>query len=269
MLKLVVIAIAAELVLVLLIRYVEPRMAFFPAAGENATPLDIHLPYQVTTLTTADGERLRAWLMPNDNARAVVVYFHGNGGNLSVWLPTLAGMHREGFTVAAIDYRGYGASTGRPSERGLYRDADAALEWAWRIERSGAPIVYWGRSLGTAIAAYAAMKRRPDGLILEAGFKNARSLLRASPPLAFLSLFASYRFPTAEFASDARCSVLVMHGDADQVIAISNGRALFEALPEPKRYEVLRGTNHNDVAPPGSERYWSVIRAFIASLPPR
>jgi pimeloyl-ACP methyl ester carboxylesterase len=122
------------------------------------------------------------WTLPHAVPRAAVMYFHGNGGNLSVWLPILAGVYKQGFTVHAIDYRGYGASTGRPTERGLYRDVDATLESiSARLDR-GLPLVYWGRSLGTTMAAYAASRRRPAGLILEAGFPDARSLLRASGP---------------------------------------------------------------------------------------
>jgi fermentation-respiration switch protein FrsA (DUF1100 family) len=116
------------------------------------------------------------------------------------------------------------------------------------------------------MAAYAATKRRPDALILEAGFANARALLRATPPLALLSLFSSYRFPTAEYARRAGCPVFVMHGDDDHVIPFANGRELFEAVAEPKRFQVITGGDHNDVEPPDPERYWSSVRAFVGEL---
>jgi uncharacterized protein len=128
-LKLIVAVITVGALLVVMVRYIEPGFAFFPAAGETRTPAQFGLPFEADTIVTADGERLRAWTLPHANARAVMVYFHGNGGNLSVWLPILAGVQAAGYTVHAIDYRGYGASTGRPTERGLYRDADAMLEW--------------------------------------------------------------------------------------------------------------------------------------------
>ena len=119
-LKLIVAAIAAVLALVVLVRLIEPRFAFFPTTGESETPAASGIPFQSTTLTTADGERLRAWVFPQPAPKAVVLYFHGNGGNLSIWLPILAGIHRQGYEVYAIDYRGYGESTGGPTERGLY-----------------------------------------------------------------------------------------------------------------------------------------------------
>ena len=264
--RLLVVTIAALAAIAILVRAVEARFAFFPTAGEQQTPDDLGLTFESATLGTSDGERLRAWLLPNSSARALVVYFHGNGGNLSVWLPILAGLQRQGFTVAAIDYRGYGASTGRPSERGLYRDVDAALEWAARLVTPGRPVVYWGRSLGTTMAANAATKRKPSGLVLEAGFADVRSLLRASPLLAVLSLFSSYRFPTAEYAGRASCPVLVMHGDADRVIPFSNGRELHDALPEPKRFQVIRGGDHNDLVPSSPRDYWTAVHEFVASL---
>jgi fermentation-respiration switch protein FrsA (DUF1100 family) len=249
-----------------LVRYAEPSFAFFPTAGESATPAEIGLAFESSTIVTSDGERLRAWTLPHAVPRAAVVYFHGNGGNLSVWLPILAGVHKHGFTVHAIDYRGYGASTGRPTERGLYRDVDATLDWvSARLDR-GVSLVYWGRSLGTTMAAYATSRRRPAGLILEAGFPDARSLLRASPPLAVLGLFSSYRFPTATYAQRAQCPVLVLHGDDDRVIPYALGRELYDQLPEPKSFVRVPGGDHNDVAPADAETYWIAVRTFIDQL---
>jgi len=262
--RLLVATVAALAAIAILVRAVEARFAFFPNAGERPTPDDLGLAFERATLTTSDGEHLRAWLLPTPTARALVVYFHGNGGNLSVWLPILAGLQRQGFTVAAIDYRGYGSSTGRPSERGLYRDVDAALEWASRFVRPGLPVLYWGRSLGATMAAYAATKRRPGGLVLEAGFPDVRAV--TSPALRLLSLFSSYRFPTADYAGRAGCPVLVMHGDADGVVPFSNGRELYDRLPEPKRFAVIAGGDHNDSTPPDPRSYWNAVHDFVASL---
>jgi len=249
-----------------LVRYFEPRFAFFPTAGESTTPVELGVAFASSTIVTGDGERLRAWTLRHETPRAAVVYFHGNGGNLSMWLPVLVGLHRRGLTVHAIDYRGYGASTGRPSESGLYRDVDATLDWvSVRLDR-GIPLVYWGRSLGTTMAAYAASRRRPAGLILEAGFPDARAVLRASPPLAVFGLFASYRFPTATYAQHAQCPILLLHGDDDHVIPYALGRALYEGLPEPRTFVRIRGGDHNDVVPADSETYWTAVRTFIDQL---
>jgi hypothetical protein len=184
-----------------------------------------------------------------------------------VWAPILAGIARRGYDVIAVDYRGYGVSTGRPSERGLYRDVDATIEYASRTMSSSQPVVYWGRSLGATMAAYASTKRRPDGLILEAGFPDARALVRSSPPLALLSVASSYRFPTALYANAGRAPVLVMHGTADSVVPFELGRALSEQIAGAKRFVEIAGGDHNDVRPPDEQGYWRAVDGFIAQGP--
>src|SRR4051812_36446328 len=185
-------------------------MAFFPFTGETETPREYGVPFDAVTIRTSDGEQLRAWRMHATSPRARIHYFHGNGGNLSNWTPILAAIVKRGYSVAAIDYRGYGVSTGRPTERGLYRDADAFVRAVWTDAGAPIPTIFWGRSLGAAVAAYASTARKPDGLILESGFPTARSTVRGSPILLGLSVFASYRFPTAEYASRAQVPVLQM-----------------------------------------------------------
>jgi uncharacterized protein len=249
-----------------LVRWLEPRFAFFPSAGETSTPAELGAPFVADTVATSDGERLRVWVLPHERARAFVVYFHGNGGNLSVWMPILVGVQRRGFTVLAFDYRGFGLSTGRPTENGLYRDVDAIVEYAWRRSGSAAPIVYWGRSLGTTMAAYAATARPPLGIVLESGFPDARSLIRSSPPMAFLSLFSTYRFPTAEFMRRTRVPALVLHGDYDTIVPFALGRALFDGLPGPKEFVRIPGGDHNDATPPDPASYWAAVDAFIDRL---
>ena len=247
------------------VRFIEPQFAFFPTAGEDTTPREFGARFDAITLSTADGERLHAWSMPAGAPRAYVVYFHGNGGNLSVWAPILVALPQRGYSVVAVDYRGYGLSTGQPSERGLYRDVDAVLEYAWQHREPGVPIVYWGRSLGTAMAAHAASVKPPDRVILEAGFPDAATLVRSSPLLAFLTLFSSYRFATAALMRGVSAPVLVMHGDRDSVIPFDVGRALFDRLEGPKQFVTIRGGDHNDAVPPDATAYWSAVDAFIAS----
>src|SRR5438105_11027742 len=181
------------------VRSLEPGFAFFPTRGETTTPAEFGVAFEPATIETADGVGLCVWRLhaqppalsehPTERVegpRARIVYFHGNGGNLSVWAPILAGIARHGYEVVAFDYRGYGASTGHPFESGLYRDVDAIVRHASASHPSSLPIVYWGRSLGATMAAYASTRQRADGLILEAGFPDARALIRSSPPLAFL-----------------------------------------------------------------------------------
>jgi fermentation-respiration switch protein FrsA (DUF1100 family) len=249
-----------------LVRWAEPRLAFFPTTGELETPRDFGVPFDAVTIDTADGERLRAWVMRASAPRANVVYFHGNGANLSNWSPILTGIVQHGYSLFAFDYRGYGQSTGHPTERGLYRDVDAIVKHASAAASQSTPTIYWGRSLGASMAAYAATVQPPDGIILESGFVNARAAIRSSPILLVLSLFSSYRFPAADFANRANRPVLVMHGNRDSVIPFALGQELFSRLTVPKQFVVIDGGDHNDGVPRNAEAYWSAVDRFAAGL---
>lgn len=250
------------------VRWLEPRFAFFPLTGEDTTPRDFGASFTELTIATSDGERLRGWHLPSPDAKAQIVYFHGNGGNLSMWADILVALVRRGFEVIAVDYRGYGVSTGTPSEQGLFRDAEATISYAHdRLRRRDVPIVYWGRSIGTAIAAYAASRRAPDGVVLEAGFPTARSILASNPVMFLLSLFATYRFATGEWMANVDVPALVIHGDRDSIIPYRLGQQLFDALPGPKRFVTIRGGDHNDPEPADPTVYWTAVDEFVKSLP--
>jgi len=271
---LVVIVVSTALVITMkwLVARVEPRLTFFPSAGETETPRSIGLEYEAVSIRTADEETIAAWWMPHEAARADVVYFHGNGGNLSMWLPILAGVQASGLNVLAFDYRGYGRSTGSPTEKGLYRDADAVLAELARLrQRESAagttvrrPIIYWGRSLGGPVAAYATTVTRPDGLILESTFPEKRAVLGRQLVLRTLDLLASFRFETADMLRGFDRPTLVMHGDSDSVVPYAAGRALFERLSEPKRFVTLRGADHNDFHPATAREYWEAVNDLVS-----
>jgi fermentation-respiration switch protein FrsA (DUF1100 family) len=157
-------------------------------------------------------------------------------------------------------------STGNPTERGLYRDADAFAAWAADRVPTTVPLLYWGRSLGASVAAYAATVRAPDGLVLEAAFPDVRALVAKSMPLRLLSLLSSYRFPTAAYASAVNTPILVMHGDADRVIPYQLGRELFERLPQGARFVTIPGGDHNDAQPADERVYWNGVDTFVQSL---
>lgn len=250
-----------------LVRSFEANLAFFPTRGEDATPGAYGAPFTPMTVTTSDGERLRVWHLTHDDPRARIVYFHGNGGNLSLWSDILAGLARRRFEVVAFDYRGYGLSSGSPSEQGLYRDTEAVLALVHdRLRRIDIPLVYWGRSLGTTMAAYAATLRQPDGLIVEAGFPSMRAVVRTNPILWALSWFSTYEFPTARFLASNRAPVLVIHGDRDSVIPYALGRELHASLAGTAQLVTIKGGDHNDAEPADREAYWAAVEQFVASI---
>ncbi len=246
----------------------ESRFVFFPSKGEDETPASLGIPYEVVPLTTSDGERLTAWQLEPERPVADVVYFHGNGGNLSIWLPVLAALHRQHVRVLAVDYRGYGLSTGSPSEAGVYLDAEAVAMYAesQRAGRPSRPLVFWGRSLGGPIAASATRVVTPDGLVLESSFADKAAVARTQPVLRVLNLFAAYRFSTLESMRNFSNPVLVMHGDRDSIVPLALGRDLFERIGGPKQFVVIAGADHNDFFAPSQAAYWQPVLEFIGRL---
>ena len=252
----------------LLVLWLEPRMAFFPIRGVQATPEAAGLPYTDVSIATRDGETLHAWWLEHPSPRAQVIFWHGNGGNLSLWLEVIVGLRLQGFSVLAVDYRGYGASTGRPSERGIYRDAEAAVgEFTRRFKREGTPVIYWGRSLGSPVAASGISTAPPDALVLESPMPNMRAVLRTNPVLWVLSFLSSYRFPTSRFLQDYDGPLLVIHGELDSIVPLAAGRQVFANAPTSRKtLATIPGADHNDlhVVDPGA--YWKAVDLFITGL---
>ncbi len=130
MIRTLVVGVVVVAALKLLVSWFEPRAVFFPSRGEQETPARLGIRYESLRLHASDGVDIAAWQLEPDAPKADIVYFHGNGGNLSLWLPVFATLHHFGYRVLAVDYRGYGLSGGKPSERGLYADAEAAARHA-------------------------------------------------------------------------------------------------------------------------------------------
>ena len=257
----------ALLAIKLLVVWLEPRMAFYPDRGVQQTPEALSLSYEDLRLQTADGETLHGWWLEHPDPRGQVLFFHGNGGNLSLWLDLVGDLRRRGFSVLAADYRGYGASTGTPTEAGLYRDADAAVAELGRRRRPGVPMIYWGRSIGCPVAAYAASVQPPDAVILDSPMPDARSVLRNSPVLWALSFFSSYRFPTSRFLTGYRGDLLVIHGEGDSIVPFAAGRRVFEAASaRRKTFAAIAAADHNDLDSADPQAYWSAVDAFVAGI---
>lgn len=268
--RLLLFLLVALAALKVLVWWLEPRMAFFPTEGVQQTPAAAGLAFEELRIQTDDGETLNAWWLPHPSPRGQVLFWHGNGGNLSLWLDVIAGLRKQEFSVLAVDYRGYGASTGRPSEQGLYRDADAALRvFRERASQPDVPVIYWGRSIGTVVAAYAAAKSRPDALVLESPFPDMFAIIGGNPVLRVLALFSGYRFPTARFLEQYDGPLLVVHGEADSIIPFSAGRRVFEeARGSRKTFVPIPGADHNDLHVANPVPYWRAIDAFVATLRP-
>jgi fermentation-respiration switch protein FrsA (DUF1100 family) len=227
----------------------QARFLYFPELPSrrvDATPGDVGLAFEAVTLGTADGEKVTGWYIPAPAARGTLLYLHGNGGNIGHRLDPIAVFHRLGLNVLIIDYRGYGASSGKPSEEGTYEDALAA--WRFLVEqRQIQPerIVLFGESLGGSVAARLATHHAPAALVLYASFTSVPELARTLYPMFPVSWLARYRYDTRAALSKVNCPVLILHSREDEIIPFSHGQALLAAAREPKRLVELRG-GHND-----------------------
>jgi fermentation-respiration switch protein FrsA (DUF1100 family) len=236
-------------VLAVALFFYQPNLLYFPDMPSReikATPRDIGRGFEALTLTTRDDEQLDAWFIPADPARGVVLFCHGNAGNISHRLVSIQLLNELGLSVLIFDYRGYGQSTGKPTEKGTYRDADAA--WAYLVEQRGIPaehIILFGRSLGASIAADLATRQNAAGLILESGFTSVPDVAAKLYPWLPVRWFSRYQYDTRKKLANIHSPVLIAHSRDDEIILYSNGERLYEAANEPKQFLQLRG-GHND-----------------------
>ena len=245
------------------------HLVYFPTRTIEATPADCHLRHEEVQLTTADGVKIAGWYVHADAPRGTVLFFHGNGGNVSGRLGTLMLLQRLGVDVLMIDYRGYGLSEGRPSEQGTYRDAEAA--WDYLTQQRGVPaerIVIHGRSLGGAVSAHLAADRPCAGLIVESSFTSLPDMAARIYWYFPVRLLCRYRYPTQDNVRKARCPVMVIHSREDDLIPFAHGRRIFEAAAEPKRFVEIHG-GHNDIHDMNQPAYEAGLRGFLAEALPR
>jgi len=242
----------AYVVVAALVYLFQDRLAYYPQVGRDleATPRDYGLDYTPLTLLTADGEQLDAWFVPAPHSGAVALIFHGNAGNMVSRMDTLAMFHRLGYGVLIFDYRGYGRSTGRPSEEGLYRDAMAAWEYLTR-ERGIAPgrIVLFGESLGGAVAAWLAAQfaanEQPGALVLASAFTSVPELAADLYPWLPTRGLVRLRYDTRAALAKINCPVLVAHSPDDDIIPFRHGQLLYAAAGEPRAFLQMAG-GHNE-----------------------
>ncbi len=242
----------------------QESMVFLPVGSVAVTPAQRGLGYEDLRLHSTDDVVLQAWYVPASDADApVVLFLHGNAGNISHRLDTLSLLHGLGLSTLILDYRGYGNSGGRPSEQGLYEDALTA--WRYLVEERGVPpgrIVLHGRSLGAAVAGWLATQERPAALILESAFLSVPELGAHHYPWLPVRLLARIRFPLHEYVKELQVPVLVVHSPDDEIVPFVQGQALYAAAPEPRTFLEIRG-GHNEGFILGGTNYREGLRAFL------
>ncbi len=255
------------LLAVLLLRLFEDRLIFFPDLfSEDIDPTKAGVPVEDVFFATSDGMRLHGWYSVAEGATRTILYFHGNAGNLAGRIDNIGFLRRLPVNVLAVDYRGYGKSQGRPSEPGVYRDAEAAYDYLVK-ERGVRPerIVVLGQSLGSAVAVDLASKRPVAGVILEAGFPSARRVAQEATWIPGLGYFLRSKFDSARKLKSIRVPVLVAHCREDPVIPFKLGEELFAAANGPKTFIAYTGGCHEPPYTADPEGYAAKLRAFLQS----
>lgn len=246
--------------------FLQHKLIYFPESELVATPADIGLEFEEISFAAQDGVQLHGWFVPAIETDLVVLFCHGNAGNISHRLETIETFHNLGLSVFIFDYRGFGQSQGSPSEEGTYKDVRAA--WRYLLHKKQlAPgkILLWGRSLGGPIAAAMAREDKPGGLVLESTFTSLPEVAGRIYPFLPVKRFTRYRYPTREYLQDVSCPVLIMHSAEDDLIPYSFGKELFESAREPKRFLEMRG-GHNEGHLVSAAEYARAVRAFISEL---
>lgn len=247
-LNILVSAVIVYAVILLLVFLFQARLVYFPEVERrlNATPRAAGLEFEEVSLRTADDETLHGWWVPASAARGTVLLLHGNAGNISHRLEYLTMFNRLGYAALIIDYRGYGKSSGRPSEDGTYRDAEAA--WQYLIEAHGLKprdIVLFGESLGGGVATWLALQHPPRALALASTFTSVPDLGAQVYPWLPVRWIARIGYNNIDRIRRITAPVLIAHSRDDDIIPFSHGQALFGAANEPKQFLELRG-GHND-----------------------
>jgi fermentation-respiration switch protein FrsA (DUF1100 family) len=241
---------------------------FFPDPFLLQTPADAGLEYQDIRIDTSDGLRLHGWLVPAARSIGLLLFCHGNAGNVSHRVDNIRLLNEIGVSVFIFDYRGYGRSEGRISEAGFYLDAEGAYAVGRTLaDRDGLKLVIFGRSLGGIAAVHLASRYPSDGLILESTFTNLAALAGEHFPLPIPQRLIENRFNALDKIKDVKVNMMCFHGDRDTIVPIRFGRQLFEAAVAPKEFVTLVGAEHNDTYIVGGKDYFSKWKTFMTGLP--
>ena len=244
----------------------QPSMVYYPIKALDGSPKDWGLPFENIQLTADDGTRLHGWFIPNNKSDKVVLFFHGNAGNISHRRESVAIFHRLGLSVLIFDYRGYGLSQGKPSELGTYHDARAA--WRYLTEQrkiNPKNIILFGRSLGGAVATKLAGEVEASGLIVESTFSSARDMANRIMPVIAYVVWMRFDYNTAANIKKVHYPVLIVHSPEDDIIPYKLGQKIFAAANEPKTFLKMKGDHNNGFYLSG-QGYVKGLKGFIDSI---
>jgi fermentation-respiration switch protein FrsA (DUF1100 family) len=267
------VAAAALLAVVGLLWSQQRRLIYYPAPRAVPPAAAVLPAAEEVSFTTADGLRLQGWFVPaaslpgrgsRQGRSPAVLVCNGNAGNRSLRAPLAAALARAGLAVLLFDYRGFAANPGRPTEEGLAADARAALAYlAARPEVDPARLVYFGESIGAAVALRLATERPPAALVLRSPFASLAEVGRRYYPWLPVSLLLADRYDSLGQVGRLAAPLLVVAGERDRIVPAAHSRRLFDAAPEPKRFVLLPGADHNDLELLAGPRLLEELLAFL------
>jgi len=252
------------LMLLAFVYFRQGSLLYYPMGEILHTPADIGLDFDELTVKTRDGVVLFGWYIPARQERGVVLFCHGNAGNISHRLDSIRIFHDLGLTVCIFDYRGYGKSKGSPTESGTYLDAEAIWDYLIMVKRvPQEKIILFGRSLGSAVAAHLTLTHHAGALIIESGFTSVPDLGEKYFPYLPIRLLSRFRYATIEKIDRIHVPKLFIHSPRDEIIPYSHGVALFGKAAEPKEFLRIMG-GHNEGFLLSGETYTTGLDAFIS-----
>jgi fermentation-respiration switch protein FrsA (DUF1100 family) len=230
------------------------KLIYLPGGAPGPPPMG----WQAISLTTADELTLGAWFAPPQADAAIVIVFNGNAGNRADRIGLGSRLAGEGAGVVLLDYRGYGGNPGSPSEEGLAMDASAAAEWV-AAQFSDHRVVYFGESLGAAVAIRLAGERPPHALVLRSPFTSLPDAAAVHYPYLPVARLIWDAYPSIDRIGALAVPVTVIAGSDDSIVPVDQSRAIFDAAPEPKSWLLIEGADHNDPELTGGEQIVEAI----------
>jgi len=242
------------------------KLAFYPDSVNVIQQNNLPKGVEEFAVITRDNLRIKSLYLPVINSKNIVIYFHGNAGNIYHRMYNLLQLQQMGINVVGVSYRGYGKSEGKPSEKGIYLDSQAILKYVNEVLGfADENITIFGRSIGTAVAINTVQEKCFAGLILVTPFTSGKAHAKSSG-LGLVSFIAGDSFNNLAKIKNIKTPLLVIHGTQDQVIPYSMGEEIFEAANSRKRFIKIEGGGHNDLQNTYEHEYWMSILAFIEEL---
>ncbi len=247
----------------------EHMFLYFPDSETVMTPATMRLEFEDVRFRASDGTRLHGWYLAGEEGRPLVVFCHGNAGNISHRVDNLRLFRELGLSVFIFDYRGYGQSEGKATENGTYADMRGALSWLKEKGWSKSQMIYFGRSLGAAIALQLAVEQPPAGLVLESPFTSIESIGKELYPVLWMlaGWALDARYDNMAKINQIKSPLLIFHGEQDEIIPHKMGLELFERALQPKTFYSIPLAGHNNTYDEGGKKYWQQWQKFIEELP--